>query len=65
MSAAWPLGELDTHIVGLIRGYACRRGFFVVSCSYRLSWEPPDLRKLSFLVRLRLFYRFWNLQLAD
>ena len=28
MNAAWPLGELDTHIVGLIRGYACRRGFF-------------------------------------
>ena len=27
MSAAWPLGVLDTHIAGLIRGYACRMGF--------------------------------------
>ena len=30
-------GGLDTTIVGLIRGYACRRGFqLFMSCSYRL-----------------------------
>ena len=31
-------GGLDTSIVGLIRGYACRRGFqLFMSCSYRLA----------------------------
>ena len=35
--AAMAAGGLDTSIVGLIRGYACRRGSnFFMSCSYRL-----------------------------
>ena len=36
--AAMAAGGLDTSIVGLIRGYACRRGFqLFMSCSYRLD----------------------------
>ncbi|MBB3279879.1 hypothetical protein FHX70_001829 [Slackia isoflavoniconvertens] len=30
--AAMAAGGLDTSIVGLIRGYACRRGFQLFSC---------------------------------
>lgn len=53
MNAAWPLGELDTHIVGLIRGYACRRGFFccvllISSLFYILFNEAFSLFKCVF-----------------
>ena len=44
-------GCLDTAIVGLIRGYACRRGFqLFMSCSYRLASAAGATRvhRLSF-----------------
>ena len=49
-------GGLDTAIVGLIRGYACRRGFqLFMSCSYRLERNCANCRVVRVFVAMIRF----------